>query len=284
MKNSIFYLFITLCLTSCIDTTFEDSYIPFTTQNIAFGYIDSTYGARVFVGKNASPFVKVDSNIVNNTTVSLWSEGQFVAKLLPIGQNIFATPKTFQVNLAKTYYFKANSPLSNDTLIAKATAIPPIANIESLSAFFTNQRQNAEIDFTITNPNTANGYTIFFQLFRNDTLIQNTIKTDPTFVPYQGNLLSSKNTELDGKLKVKIDVASPYIYDNKNKRNIEANRVKVYIYALTKESFQSIQSFNTYEPSSGEPFFEPNIFPNTLNTGYGFLGAYSTKVVEIMLK
>jgi hypothetical protein len=283
MKNILFYFLIIFCFASCIDTSFEDSYIPFSTQNITFGYIDSTYGARVFVGKNASPFVK-DSNIVNNSNVSLWSEGQLVAQLLPIGQNIFATPKTFQPNLFKTYYFKAISPLSGDTMIAKATAIPTVATIENVSAAFTNQRQNVAINFTITNPNIASGYTVFYQLFSNDTLIKNDIKTDPTFIPYRGTLVSSKNTELDGTLKIKVEIGNPYIYDEKNKRIIEANKARIYVYALTKESFQSIQSFNSYEPSSGEPFFEPNILPNTLNTGYGFLGAYSTKVVEVILK
>ena len=79
MKNVFIFILFALTITSCLETNINDT-LPFEEKAVAFGFLDSVYGARVFVGKNVSIFSK-DSSAVKNAHVSLWSDDGLVENL-----------------------------------------------------------------------------------------------------------------------------------------------------------------------------------------------------------
>ena len=281
MKKVIIFFFFVVTFSNCLDTKFDSDILPYTEQSIAFGYIDSVHGARIFVGKTADIFKK-DSNLVKGVTVSLWSDNKLIENLKFYQKNIFITSDSFKTVSNKSYYFKTKTQLSKDTLISDAVKIPQQVKIEKIHYQALHQ-DGADIYFDILTPQLYAGYLIGYQLFKQDTLLSEDFENNRIFIPYQGRLISNKDFQ-DGKYAFKLNGIQTSIYFSDIKRTIDADRAKVYIFGLSKETYQSLLTFRTPEPGIGDPFFEPNILPKTVINGYGFLGSYSTTSFEILLK
>ena len=85
MKNILFLILITIIFTNCLETNVNFE-LPFEQKAVAFGFIDSVNGARVFVGKNVAIFSK-DSSALKDATVSLWADNLLVENLTFLEKN-----------------------------------------------------------------------------------------------------------------------------------------------------------------------------------------------------
>ena len=108
MKNVFIFILFALTITSCLETNINDT-LPFEEKAVAFGFLDSVYGARVFVGKNVSIFSK-DSSAVKNAQVSLWSDDGLVENLTYFDKSIFLSSPNFKIKQYKKLFFQSNYP------------------------------------------------------------------------------------------------------------------------------------------------------------------------------
>jgi hypothetical protein len=257
---------------SCLETD-VDYALPFEEKPVAIGFIDSVNGARVFVGKNANIFSK-DSSTIKKSSVSLWANDTLVENLFLLEKNVFTSSNNFKINPNNRYYFKANSPLSIDTLFSDKIAVPNTVAIEKVSYQFINtQRTRINIYIEIKDPIGFNAYAFNVQRFKKDTAFDIKISENPLFIPISGQIIN--DAEFNGNQhtftieNVSIEVVS-------NRRFILMDNLKITLFNLSKPTFDLFQTLRTSEPTTGDPFFEPNILPNQLKNGVGSLGAYSS--------
>lgn len=272
MKNIFLFLITALTITGCIDTDLN-YVLPYTPTPVAIGFLDSVNGARVFVGKNATILTK-DSSIVKDATVSLWSDEGLVENLSFLSNNVFVSSANFKVKQNKNYYFKATTPLSKDSLISEKITLPALVPILNVRYKYTNSNQgqlNLYVD--IKDPNCFNAYTFYVQRYSKDTLYDEQIIENPLFVPKKSIIYSDR--EFQG-------ATHTFVLENLNtdtnigRRNVVFDTYKITIFNISKPTYDLFLSLNTSEPTTGDPFFEPNVITNQVKNGLGVFGAYSS--------
>ncbi len=272
MKNIFLFLITALTITGCIDTDLN-YVLPYTPTPVAIGFLDSVNGARVFVGKNATILTK-DSSIVKDATVSLWSDEGLVENLSFLSNNVFVSSANFKVKQNKNYYFKATTPLSKDSLISEKITLPALVPILNVRYKYTNSNQgqlNLYVD--IKDPNGFNAYTFYVQRYSKDTLYDEQIIENPLFVPKKSIIYSDR--EFQG-------ATHTFVLENLNtdtyigRRNVVFDTYKITIFNISKPTNNLFLSLNTSEPTTGDPFFEPNVITNQVTNGLGVFGAYSS--------
>ena len=279
MKNILFLIFITIIFTNCLETNVNFE-LPFEQKAVAFGFIDSVNGARVFVGKNVAIFSK-DSSALKDATVSLWSDNLLIENLTFLEKNTFVSSSQFKPLPNKNYFFKATTPLSKDSLISEKITLPLTIPIEKAYFHYVNeQKTRINIYLEIHDPVGFNGYAFNIQRFKKDTLFDDEIIGNPLFIPF--NSILTNDREFQG-------LAHTFVLENINveeyinKRFILMDRIKITLFNLSKPTYDLFQSFRTPEPSTGDPFFEPTTITNQIKNGLGVFGTYSSFTYEMKL-
>ena len=204
MKNVFIFILFALTITRCLETNINDT-LPFEEKAVAFGFLDSVYGARVFVGKNVSIFSK-DSSAVKNAHVSLWSDDGLVENLTYFDKSIFLSSPNFKIKQNKNYFFKATTPLPigsgqvrKDTLFSEKINLPLTVPIEKVRyQYVDQQRTRVNIYVDIKDPKGFNAYVFSIQRFKKDTLLDSNITNDYRFIPNRSQLFSDR--EFQGTL------------------------------------------------------------------------------------
>lgn len=286
MKNTFFLIFLTIFFTNCLETNVNFE-LPFEQKAVAFGFIDSVNGARVFVGKNVAIFSK-DSSPIKGATVSLWADDSWIENLTFLEKNVFVSSAQFKPLPNKNYFFKATTPLPigsgqvrKDSLISEKITLPPTVPIKKAYFHYVNeQKTRINIYIEIQDPTGFNGYAFNIQRFKKDTLFDDEIIGNPLFIPF--NSILTNDREFQGKTHV-CTLENVYIEEYVNKRFILMDRIKITLFNLSRPTYDLFQSFRTPEPSTGDPFFEPTTITNQIKNGLGIFGTYSSFTYEMKL-
>ena len=286
MKNTFILIFIIIFFTNCLETNVNFE-LPFEEKAVAFGFIDSVNGARVFVGKNVAIFSK-DSSAIKGATVSLWADDSWIENLTFLEKNVFVSSAQFKPLPDKNYFFKATTPLPigsgqvrKDSLISEKITLPPTVPIKKAYFHYVNeQKTRINIYIEIQDPIGFNGYAFNIQRYKKDTLFDDEITGNPLFIPF--NSILTNDREFQGKTHV-FALENVYVEEYVNKRFILMERIKITLFNLSKPTYDLFQSFRTPEPSTGDPFFEPTTITNQIKNGLGVFGTYSSFTYEMKL-
>lgn len=282
MKEIMSFLIIcsVIFFNSCLETD-VDYALPFEEKSLAIGFLDSLNGVRVFVGKNANIFSK-DSSIVKNTSVSLWANDTFVESLSLLEKNIFISSNKLKIKPNTAYHFKATTPLSIDTLFSDKVIIPNTIPIEKVSYQFVNtQKTRINIYVEIKDPIGFNAYAFNVQRFKKDTAFDVKISENPLFIPISGQVIN--DSEFNGSPHT-FTIENVSVEISSNGRFILIDNLKITLFNLSKSTFDLFQTLRASEPSTGDPFFEPNILPNQLKNGIGAFASYSSFSFDVKIR
>lgn len=278
MKQILFLAILSLIFTNCLETDINYEF-PFEQKTVALGFIDSVNGARVYISKNIPVLSRDSGGVIKNVEVSLWENNRQVETLQHFEKNVFVSSTNFKISPQKTYFFKANTPLSIDTIVSEKITILPVIKIENVRfkhVSTSKDRVNLYID--ITDPKGYNAYAIIIQRFRKDTLFGDMIENNPLFIPINGRIFNDR--EFEGQ-KHSFLIKNVKIEEYQNKRFIPIDKIRITLFNLSQPCYETFLSLNTPEPSAGDPFFEPTIIKNTVKNGIGMLGTYSSNSFEI---
>ena len=274
-----FLMLFSLFLSGCLETNINYD-LPFEEKRIALGFLDSVHGARVFVGKNVSIFSK-DSSAVKEAKVSLWSNDSLIEDLIFFEKNVFVSTSNFKTLPNKSYYFKAATPLSKDSLISEKISIPSIVPIQNVRfQYIDQQKSRINIFLDIKDPDGFNAYVLYVQRYKKDTLFDEEIIENRLFTPNLGNLFTDR--EFQGTTYTRT-LENINIYTYVQKRSIQMDKIKITLFNLSKPTYELFKSINTSEPTLGDPFFEPTIISNQVKNGLGIFGTYSSFTYELRL-
>jgi hypothetical protein len=279
MKNTFLFLVIAFSISSCIEKDLNYT-LPYTPTPVAIGFLDTVNGARVFVGKNANILTR-DSSTVKDAKVSLWSDDGLVEHLSFLSNNIFVSSPNFKAKPNKNYYFKANTPLSIDTLISTKINLPMVVPIQNVRYKYTNQNQNQlNLYLDIKDPDGFNAYTFYVQRYYKDTLYDAEMIQNPLFVPKQSIVYSDREFQGTAHTFV-LEYINTDTYIGK--RDVIFDTYKITIFNISKPTYDLFLSLNTSEPTTGDPFFEPNTISNQVTNGLGVFGVYSSFTYSLKL-
>lgn len=280
MKNIIGLISFVLIFSNCLET--DVNYVlPFEQQNVAFGFIDSVNGVRVYVGKNIPVLSKDSTGALVGVKVELWAGQNLVETLKHYEKNVFINSKNFKLLPNSNYYFKASTPLSKDSLISEKIAIPTPVSIQKVRYQYVNQQKSKmNIYVDITDPIGFNAYNLNIQRFKKDTLFGETITENPLFIPINGYFLNDR--EFEGR-KHTFVIENINAEEYQNKRFIVMDKIRVTLFNLSKPTYDTFLSFKTPEPGIGDPFFEPTTITNQIKNGFGIFGSYSSFNYDLKL-
>lgn len=278
MKQILFLAILSTIFTNCLETDINYEF-PFEQKTVALGFVDSVNGARVYIGKNIPVLSRDSSGAIKTTEVSLWENDHPIETLHHFEKNVFVSSTGFKILPQKTYFFKASTPLSIDTIISEKITILPTIRIENVRYKYVGtsmDRVNLYVD--MTDPKGYNAYAISVQRFRKDTLFGDVIQNNPLFVPINGRIFNDR--EFEGQ-KHSFLIENVKIEEYQNKRFIPIDKIRITLFNLSQPCYETFLSLNTPEPSAGDPFFEPTIIKNTVKNGIGMLGTYSSHSFDI---
>jgi hypothetical protein len=282
MKKIIFYIFTTITFTNCLEVETIDYKLPFEQKTVALGFMDSVNGVRVYVGKNVPVLSNDSTSVIKDVKVELWSDETMLEKLNYLDKNVFVSTKNTKINPSKSYYFKATTPLSMDTLISEKVILPSTIPIENVRFQYKNvEKTTVDLFIQITDPVGFNAYAFNIQRFKKDTLFGTTITDNPFFIPSNGYLYSDR--EFEGTKHTFI-LENINVEEYQDQRFIELDKIRVTIFSLSKPTYEAFLSLRTLEPSVGDPFFEPTIILNQIKNGLGVFGTYSSFSFDLKIR
>ena len=272
MKSIFLFIILVFTISSCIDTDLDYT-LPYTPTPVAIGFLDSVNGARIFVGKNANILTK-DSSIVKEAQVSLWSDDGWVENLSFWDKNIFISSPNFKAKPNKSYFFKATTPLSKDSLISEKINLPTVVPILNVRYQYVDQQQSRiNIYVDIKDPDGFNAYTFYVQRYKKDTLFDEEIIQNPLFVPKKSIIYSDRAFQGPTHTFVIENInVTTYI----GRRGVYFDNMKITLFSISKPTYDLFLSLNTSEPTVGDPFFEPSVMSNQVKNGLGVFGVYSS--------
>lgn len=282
MKNTAFCLFIIFIINGCLEVETIDYKLPFEQKIIALGFMDSVNGVRVYVGKNIPVLSKDSISMIKDVKVELWSGNSLLENLIYLDKNVYTSTKNLGIKGSESYYFKATTPLSTDTLFSEKVVISPIIPIENIRFQYKNpEKTTVDLYIEITDPLGFNAYSFNIQRYKKDTLFGKMILENPYFIPSNSFLYSDR--EYEGKKHIFI-LENISVEEYQDNRFIEIDKIRVTLFNLSKPTYDAFLSFRTLEPDVGEPFFEPTIISNQIKNGLGIFGTYSSFSFDVMIK
>jgi Domain of unknown function (DUF4249) len=282
MKKIIFFIFMTITFTNCLEVETIDYKLPFEQKTVALGFMDSVNGVRVYVGKNVPVLSNDSTSAIKDVKVELWSGETMLEKLSYLDKNVFVILKNININPSKSYYFKATTPLSMDTLFSEKVMLPTTIPIENVRFQYKNvEKTTVDLYIEITDPLGFNAYSFNIQRYKKDTLFGKMIIDNPYFIPSNSFLYSDR--EYEGKKHIFI-LENISVEEYQDNRFIEIDKIRVTLFNLSKPTYDAFLSFRTLEPNVGEPFFEPSIISNRIKNGLGIFGTYSSFSFDVNIR
>lgn len=234
---------------------------------VIHGYISPQDGARVMVKKTVPPNAVQSNDSVSQALVCLFEDGSMVETLVSEDGYVFSSPPSFKPKYGATYHVEVVAEGMPKAISNPQSIFQPV-NIDSTKLMV------QELTF-------YGNVSVFFNhknLFGESYYVK-------TF-PY-----------LDGELDT-IEFGSTYFHFASIADNIKAgvneisssvgqvsqfDSLQVRLYTLSPDLGEFLKSYNRYDFSRDDPFFEQTypVFSN-IKGGYGFFASYSytTKTIH----
>jgi len=268
-----------LTLSSCFESDIDFNF-PYEEKPVAFGFLDSIWGVRAWVGKTAQ-VISADSNVVSNSIAYLYDERGLLQQLKHAANGLFFS-SNFRPVEGKKYQFKTQMERFPQLLTSEFISLPPVIPIRSVLYKKRNDGSSGvDLFIELEDPDGFNAYGFYFQRFFRDTPIDSGYASDPLFLPFYSGLLSDREfnnrkfTVLRENIPLDISV---------NGETVSADSLKITMFNFSKSMYDLFLSLNTPEPGSGDPFFDPTIISNSSEHGIIVFGSYSQHATGIAIK
>lgn len=261
MRNLLSFLFVFPLFSSC-ELTKEIDYetIYDGDKIVVHGFINAMDGVNVIVKKSVSPDNVTGIDQLNDVSIDLYEDGFKVQSLVAVNDCLYSTPTLFNVKSGSNY-----------NIAVVSEGLPKVISL-SQPIFLP-----VEIDS-------------LFLIIDELTYYANLIASFNNNLHFEGSFYLKVfyfiNGEIDSS-RIDSEIFNPYsLIDNtKNGVNVIEKQVghvsgfdslKVELYTLSPDLTEFLQSFQKYDSSKEDPFFEQTypVYTN-IEGGYGIFGSYS---------
>jgi hypothetical protein len=257
--HKIFILFLVLITSSC-EFTKEIDYNTFYDGDriIVHGFVSPQNGVHILMKKSVAPNYVLSDDKVQNAIVTLYEDDIAIKQLQKIDDYHYGTEIDFELNFGKAYSIKINAENFNEIFSNQQPLFAPVP-IDSLKIIVEDHTfyKNLVICFKSSNQFEGGYYLkVYYYL---DGVIDSSLIGSEIFNPY--GLLEN--------IVVGTNFAERQLFN-------KFDSIKVELYTLSPDLTTFLKSFQKYDASKEDPFFEQTypVFSNIIN-GYGIFASYS---------
>lgn len=227
---------------------------------------------------------------VNNATVEIYKDGNYVGTLPFIGEDTYLDPAIVPVP-GSTYTLKASAPNYNP--VSASTTIPASVQISSISIRDSVQGSEtyhgnsvAEVSLTFTDPPAAGNY-YYLEMYVSDSL------TGSYYPTYIYTASENSGTSVMGGLGVMIsdELINGNTYtmkvftDSYNVAGLYTSNPFAFMIfrlrSITKEYYLYEKTLELQQQTNGNPFSEPVQVYGNIDGGYGIFAGYSADTLMV---
>ncbi|HIP47818.1 MAG TPA: DUF4249 family protein [Lutibacter sp.] len=224
---------------------------------VVHGFVNLEKGVRVFVKKTLAPDNINGNDKIVNAKVYLHENGNKILSLESENDYFFVTPNSFFVDPNYKYHISVESPtLSN--VYSKQQQIPQITSIDSLK-LVVKEYEPSFLKLYYNNQSIDNGYYLKIYEYQEGIIVDSLDYSSSLFDPY--NLITHKTTG---------------VKSYKYRTSSEIDSLKVILHTLSPDLIEFCTSYQSYDWTSEDPFYEYTypVFSNIEN-GYGLFASFS---------
>lgn len=225
---------------------------------IVHGFISPQNGVQVLVKKSVAPNNILSDNRIQNAIVTLYENEIAIQQLQKMDDYHYSSELDFDMDFSKTYSVKINAENFSETYSNSQSLFAHVP-IDSLKIIVEENTYYENLVVWFTNNNQFNAAYYIKVYYYLDGVNNSYLTKNEIFNPY--GLL--RNIGL-GKNSVENR-----LYD-------EFDSLIVELYTLSPDLTRFLESFQNYDSSNEDPFFEQTypVFSNIIN-GYGIFASYS---------
>ncbi|MEA3317122.1 MAG: DUF4249 family protein [Bacteroidota bacterium] len=222
------------------------------------GFITPQNGVQVLIKKSVSPNQVLSDDKVQNAIVTLYEDNLAIQKLQRINDYNFSSDVAFIPKASSFYSIKIEAEGLNEALSNRQSLIMPV-EIDSLKVIIEENTFYENLVVWFTNGEQFKcGYYLKTYCYING-VIDSSLMGDEIFNPF--GLLNN--------IVVGTNSVEYQLYD-------DYDSLRVVLYTLSQDLTTFLGSFQNYESSKEDPFFEQTypVYSNIEN-GYGIFASYS---------
>ena len=273
MRRLLFFVLSIGWLVSCEVVSTRTVSLPTVSERLVVNGIVSNLGMGVFVSKTAPVLEPSQASSLLEVTASLYKNGEKIEELSKEGG--LYTSKT-------KWSYSSNHALQishNSLGVASALleALPVVVPITSTSLSYNKDKSEATVLMYFKDIIGENYYAYKIVAEANGVPF---ISDHIYRVPFR-NILTDADFESKEK---EIEFRQFLLKEGANNQRIKADKVRIYLYHLTKSTYNYYYSLNEYDSFNEDAFADISPIKNNISNGYGFVGACTIDTLTITLK
>lgn len=224
---------------------------------VVHGFVNMEKGVSVFAKKTLPPDNINGDDIIVNAKVYLFENGNNILTLESEDNSYYSTPNSFHVNKNNKYSISVHSQELDDVKSSEQQ-IPNTTPVDSLRLII-KEHQPSFLKIYYNNQTVNKGYYLKVYEYQEGIIIDSLDYSTSLFDPY--NLITHQTTG---------------VKSYKYRTSSEIDSLKVILYTLSPDLIEFFTSYQNYDWTSEDPFFEYTypVFSNIEN-GYGLFASYS---------
>jgi hypothetical protein len=262
MKTYKIFIWLILLISSSCELSKEIDYDTYYDGDklIVHGFISPQNGVQVLIKKSVAPNNVLADDKVQNATVTLYEDKIAIEQLRKIDNYHYSTEIYFTPDLSKRYSIKVNAENFDEVSSNQQPLFMPVS-IDSIKIIVEDNTYYENLIFWFTNNNQFESAYYLKVYYYLDGIIDSSSIGFELFNPY--GLLDNI---VEGSNSFELQLYEEEDFDS----------LKVELYTLSPDLSTLLLSFQNYDFSKEDPFFEQThpVFSNIEN-GYGIFASYS---------
>lgn len=236
---------------------------------VIHGYISPQDGVRVIIKKTVPPNALELDDKLQDVIVNLFEDGFFLTNLSSVDGYLYVSGSDFSINQAAVYAIEVVA-YGLPTAISEAQPIICSVAIDS-TLIVVNELTNYATISVFFNHKNLNNESYYLKAFHYLDGELDTTEFGSTFFHFAGVV----NTAAVGVNEIFLRIGQASHFDS----------LQVRLYTLSPDLRKFLKSYNSYDLSWDDPFFEQTypVFSN-INGGYGIFASYSYSAKTINKK
>lgn len=273
MRRLLFFIFSIGWLASCEVVSTRTVTLPTVPERLVVNGVVSNLGMGVFVSKTAPVLELSQTSSLLEVTASLYKNGEKIEELSK--EDGLYTSK-----IKREYSSNHTLEILHNSLgIASALLepLPVFVPITSANLSYNKDKSEATIlmHFKDIVGEDYYAYKIVAEAngipFISDHIYR---------IPFR-NILTDADFESKEK---EIELRQFLFKEGLNSQRIKADKIRVYLYHLTKNTYNYYYSLNEYDSFNEDAFADISPIKNNISNGYGFVGTCAIDTLTITLK